>query len=227
MKRRINLIVTIAVSLTGFATCGNHLQADDYRQINRLAREIENQARQIERETRHFRQTPFYFELLNDAKGLREVARHIRSTARQGCDVARLHHDVAQLGVAYRVLDRKFRQVERLNPYCVNARNVRRVLHSIQFEIAELSRITNRVLAGFRSVGHGLHRTLTVPYNGHRGIQHFQHGFHNGYGNVHHNRYARTGNWGHGQHASGFQSFPQGGRSFSNHGGRTQLTIGF
>lgn len=219
MKRRIHLIFTVAISLAGFAACGNHLHADDYRQINRLAREIENQARQIERETRHFRQTPFYFELLNDAQGLREVARHIRSTARQGCDVARLHHDVAQLGIAYRVLDRKFRQVERLNPYCANARNVRRVLHSIQFEIAELTRITNRVLVGFPSFGHGPHRSSAVPYHGHGGIQHFQHGFQSGFGNVHHNRYARTGSWGQGHHTSGFQSF--------SHGGRSQWKIGF
>jgi hypothetical protein len=68
MKRRIHLFLTIAVSMASVVTCGSQLQANDYQQINRLAREIERESRQVERETRHFRQTPFYFELLGDAQ---------------------------------------------------------------------------------------------------------------------------------------------------------------
>lgn len=227
MKRRIHLCLTVAISLVGVAACGNQLQADDYRSINRLAREIENQARQIERETRHFRQTPFYFELLNDAGGLREVARQIRSTARQGCDLARLQHDIIQLGAAYRVLDHKFRQVERLTPFCVNARNVRRVLHSIQFEIAEMTRITNRVMIGYGSFGRHPQRTAAGPYHGHGGNQIRQTGHYGQFGNAHHDRFAKTGIWGHEHHASGFHSFSQGNRSFRINSGHGQFRIGF
>jgi hypothetical protein len=136
--------------------------ADEYRQINRLARRIDNTAAAIARETKNFIQSPHYGSLVTETQSLRQFACHIRDVARQGCDLHHLQHDVIGLGNAYSGLDAKLCLIERSNPGCYRARRIRRLLVSVQSDIQSTTRLVTCLLNSSRP-------NLPVPANQHPG----------------------------------------------------------